>query len=36
MNEIVSGEVRLFLIILLLYLIPKVPIDAAGILFNLK
>ena len=33
---IVSGDVRLFLIILSLYFMPKVPIVAAGNLFILK
>ena len=31
-----SGEVRFVLIILSLYFIPKVPIEAAGILLILK
>ena len=34
--ETVSGEVKLVFIILSLYLMPKVPIDATGILFALK
>ena len=34
--EIVSGEVRPVFIILFLYLIPRVPIDATGILFKDK
>ena len=35
-NEIVSGEVRWVLMILPLYLTPKVPIDATGILLILN
>ena len=35
-NDIVSGEVRFVFIILLLYLTPKVPIEATDKLFNLN
>ena len=37
MNEIVSGDVRLVFIILPLYFIPNVPIEATGtlLIFNI-
>ena len=35
-SRIVSGEVRLVLIILFFNLVPSVPIDATGTLFKLK
>ena len=37
MKKIVSGDVKLDLIIILfLYLIPKVPIEATGIIINFQ